>query len=60
MWHLAYRQYRLACHYYVEGVEKYRDNCLEEALELLTTSYVVNEKILEGPPNTHTPSMKVG
>jgi len=59
LWHRAYHQFRIACNYYVVGVEKYTDNCLEEALELLTTSYVVNEKILEDPPSTHMSSMKI-
>ena len=32
------------------GVEKYTENFVEDALELLTISYVVNEKIIEDPP----------
>jgi len=57
-WHRAYHQFRIACNYFVVGVEKYTENCLEEALELLTTSYIVNEKILEDPPSTQMPQMK--
>ena len=38
--------------YFVLGVEKYTENILEESLELLTISYVVNEKIAEEPPQT--------
>lgn len=58
-WHRAYHQYRIAVHYFVLGVEKYEDNKFEEALELLTVSYVVNEKILEDPPEAKVPSNKV-
>ena len=38
--------------YFVLGVEKYTENILEESLELLTTSYVVTEKIAEELPQT--------
>ena len=30
--------------------EKYTENLAEDALELLTISYVVNDKIMEDPP----------
>ena len=56
-WHRAYHQYRIAVHYFVLGVEKYTDNSVEEALELLTVSYIVNEKIVEdSPPNKESSS----
>ena len=42
------------------GVEKYTENLLEEALQLLTVSYVVNERIGEEPPTAHNPPCKVG
>ena len=45
IWHRSYHQFRIVVNYFVLGVEKYADNCLEEALDLLTTSYVVNEKL---------------
>jgi len=51
-WHRAYHQFRIVVNYFVLGVEKYTENVLEEALELLTTSYVVNEKVAEDPPVT--------
>lgn len=52
LWHRAYHQFRIVVNYFVLGVEKYTENVLEESLELLTTSYVVNEKIAEEPPQT--------
>ena len=52
LWHRAYHQFRIVVYYFVLGVEKYTENILEESLELLTTSYVVNEKINEDPPHT--------
>jgi len=52
LWHRAYHQFRIVVNYFVLGVEKYTENILEESLELLTTSYVVNEKINEDPPLT--------
>jgi len=52
LWHKAYHQFRIVVNYFVLGVEKYTENVLEESLELLTTSYVVNEKINEDPPLT--------
>jgi len=52
LWHRAYHQFRIVVNYFVLGVEKYTENILEESLELLTTSYVVNEKIAEEPPQT--------
>ena len=50
LWHRAYHQFRIVVNYFVLGVEKYTENMLEEALELLTISYIVNEKIIEDPP----------
>ena len=44
------RVLRTACNYFVLGVEKYSERLLEEALDLLTVSYVVNEKIAQEPP----------
>lgn len=55
VWHRAYHQFRIAVNYFVLGVEKYTENLLEEALELLTVSYVVNEKVAEDPPFTQCP-----
>jgi len=52
LWHRAYHQFRIVVNYFVLGVEKYTENILEESLELLTTSYIVNEKINEEPPLT--------
>ena len=46
--------------YFVLGVEKYTENLLEEALQLLTVSYVVNERIGEEPPTAQNPPCKVG
>ena len=50
LWHRAYHQFRIVVNDFVRGVEKYTENMLEEALELLTISYIVNEKIIEDPP----------
>ena len=55
LWHRAYHQYRIVVYYFVMGVEKYTENALDESLELLTTSYIVNEKILEENPVSKTP-----
>ena len=52
LWHRAYHQFRIVVNYFVLGVEKYTDNMLEEALELFTISYIVNEKIIEDPPQS--------
>jgi len=52
LWHRAYHQFRIVVNYFVLGVENYTENVLEESLELLTVSYVVNEKITEEPPHT--------
>lgn len=41
------------------GVEKYTENQHEEALELLTVSYIVNDRIGEDPPNMPTPANKM-
>ena len=35
-WHRAYHQFMMVINYFVLGVEKYTENMLEEALELLT------------------------
>merc|ERR1712130_470951 len=51
LWHKAYHQFRIAVNYFVLGVEKYTENQHEEALELLTVSYIVNDRIGEEPPN---------
>lgn len=63
LWHKAYHQFRIAVNYFVLGVEKYTENQQEEALELLTVSYVVNERIGEepphGPPQGSGPSLKM-
>ena len=45
--------------YFVLGVEKYTENQHEEALELLTVSYIVNDRIGEEPPNMPTPANKM-
>lgn len=58
VWHKAYHQFRISVNYFVLGVEKYTENMYEEALELLTVSYIVNEKIAEDPPYPKNP-MKV-
>ena len=50
LWHRTYHQFRIAVNYFVLGVEKYTENLAEDALELLTISYVVNDKIMEEPP----------
>ena len=50
LWHRTYHQFRIAVNYFVLGVEKYTENLAEDALELLTISYVVNDKIMEDPP----------
>lgn len=47
---------RIAVNYFVLGVEKYTENQQEEALELFTISYVVNEKLGEEPPNKDPPN----
>ena len=52
LWHRAYLQSRIVVNYFVLGVEKYTENVLEESLELLTASHVVNKKIAEEPPQT--------
>ena len=50
LWHRTYHQFRIAVNYFVLGVEKYTENLAEDALELLTISYVVNDRIMEDPP----------
>ena len=50
LWHRSYHQFRIVVNYFVLGVEKYTENCLEDALELLTTSYIVNERLENEPP----------
>ena len=47
-----FHQFRIVVNYLVWGVEKYTENVLEESLELLNTSYVVNENIAEEPPQS--------
>ena len=59
LWHKAYHQFRIAVSYFVLGVAKYTENLLEEALQLLTTSYVVNERIGEEPPTAQNPACKM-
>jgi len=49
-WHKCYHQFRIACNYFVLGVERYVDRRMEEALDLLTNSYTVNQKLLDEPP----------
>ena len=49
VWHRTYHQFRIVVNYFVLGQEKYLENCLEEALELLTTSYVVNQTLEKEP-----------
>ena len=51
--------YRIAVNYFVLGVEKYTENQHEEALELLTVSYIVNDRIGEEPPSMPTPANKM-
>ena len=51
--------HRIAVNYFVLGVEKYTENQHEEALELLTVSYIVNDRIGEEPPNMPTPANKM-
>ena len=41
------------------GVERYTENQHEEALELLTVSYIVNDRIGEDPPNMPIPGNKM-
>jgi len=48
-WHRCYHQFRIACNYFVLGVERYVERRVEEALELLTNSYIVNQKLQEDP-----------
>jgi hypothetical protein len=45
--HRAYHSYRIACYYTVLGVDRYNENKYEEAVELLTTAYIVNEKLVK-------------
>ena len=59
LWHKAYHQFRIVVNYFVLGVDKYTENLVEDALELLTISYVVNEKIIEDPPVINTKDCKV-
>ena len=47
---------RIAVNYFVLGVEKYTDNQQEEALQLFTISYAVNEKLGEEPPHKDPPN----
>ena len=51
--------HRIAVNYFVLGVEKYTENQHEEALELLTVSYIVNDRIGEEPPEMQTPANKM-
>jgi len=57
LWHRVYHQFRIVVNYFVLGVEKYTENFVEDALELLTISYVVNEKIIEDPPISNCKAM---
>ena len=50
VWHRSYHQFRIVVNYFVLGQEKYLENSLEEALEMLTTSYVVNQTLEKEPP----------
>ena len=50
IWHRTYHQFRIVVNYFVLGQEKYLENSLEEALEMLTTSYVVNQTLEKEPP----------
>jgi len=43
--HRAYHNYRIAAYYFVIGVDRYNDSKLEEAVELLTMAYIVNDKL---------------
>ena len=51
--------FRIACNYFVLGVERYTDRMLEEALDLLTMSYIVNEKIVDEAPAVANNNYKV-
>jgi len=49
-WHKAYHNFRIACYYFVLGVDRYNENKVEDSVQLLTTSYIVNKKIIDDPP----------
>ena len=50
---------RTASYYFVIGVDRYHENKFEDSVELLTTSYIVNEKLLEETTSCKFPAQKV-
>ena len=39
--------FRIACYYFVLGVERYHETKVEEAVDLLSTSYIINQNLIE-------------
>ena len=52
--------FRIACYYFVLGVDRYNETKVEDSVQLLTTSYIVNKKILDDPPHCNHSETKVG
>lgn len=58
VWHKNYHNFRTASYYFVIGVDRYHENKFEDSVELLTTSYIVNEKLLEETTSCKFPAQK--
>jgi len=48
-WHKVYHNFRIASFYFTLGVDRYNKNNLEDAVDLFTTSYIVNDRLIEDP-----------
>lgn len=41
--------YRIACYYFVLGVDRYSEKKVEDSVQLLTMSYIINQKLIDQP-----------
>ena len=39
--------YRIACYYFVLGVDRYSEKKVEDSVQLLTMSYIINQKLID-------------
>ncbi len=49
-WHQAYHTFRLSAHSFVKGAGLLAAQKYNEALEYLTSAYILNTRIIDGPP----------
>ena len=50
---------RIASFYFTLGVDRYNKNNLEDAVDLFTTSYIVNDRLIEDPIPCKSKELKV-